>query len=138
MVAITMIYEGDLHCRVQHGPSSATLATDAPKDNHGLGESFSATDLVASALGSCILTIMAIAANRLGIGLEGTTAHVEKTMVNAPTRRIGQLAVRINIPHSIDPEAQTKLERAAKACPVHKSLHPDVKVPMEFVWGNAP
>jgi len=135
MVSIQLEYEGDLHCRAVHGPSGTVLATDAPKDNQGRGESFSPTDLVATALGSCILTVMGILARTLEIDLAGTTATVGKEMMNAPVRRIQRLSVKIIVPHAVSAENKLKLERAAHTCPVHKSLHPDVEKPIEFVWG---
>jgi putative redox protein len=135
MVSIQLEYEGDLHCRAVHGPSGTVLATDAPKDNQGRGESFSPTDLVATALGSCILTVMGILARTLEIDLAGTTATVGKEMMNAPVRRIQRLSVKIIVPHQVSAENKLKLERAAHTCPVHKSLHPDVEKPIEFVWG---
>ena len=135
MVSIQLEYEGDLHCRAVHGPSGTVLATDAPKDNQGRGESFSPTDLVATALGSCILTVMGILARTLEIDLAGTTATVGKEMMNAPVRRIQRLSVKIIVPHQVSAENKLKLERAAHTCPVHKSLHPDVEKPIEFVGG---
>jgi putative redox protein len=135
MVSIQLEYEGDLHCRAVHGPSGTVLATDAPKDNQGRGESFSPTDLVATALGSCILTVMGILARTLEIDLAGTTATVGKEMMSAPVRRIQRLSVKINVPHQVSAENKLKLERAAHTCPVHQSLHPDVEKPIEFVWG---
>jgi putative redox protein len=135
MVSIQIEYQGDLHCKATHGPSGAELNTDAPKDNQGRGESFSPTDLVATALGSCMLTIMGIAARTQNIDISGATAAVEKEMTATPPRRIQRLAVRIRIPHSLSPENREKLERAAHTCPVHRSLHPDVQIPVEFTWG---
>lgn len=136
MVAIEMKYLGDLHCEAVHAPSGTTLDTDAPKDNQGRGESFSPTDLVATALGTCILTTMGILARNLSIDMTGATASVTKEMVTAPTRRIGRLAVTLHMPGSIDAENRIKLERAAHTCPVHKSMHPDVEMPITFVWGD--
>ena len=135
MVAIQFEYQGDLHCKAVHGPSGTELTTDAPKDNQGRGESFSPTDLVATALGTCMLTIMGIMARTLNIDIAGTTATVEKEMTASMPRRIQSLAVKIRIPQSLSPENQQKLERAAHTCPVHKSLHPDVQTPIEFTWG---
>ena len=135
MVAIELEYEGDLHCKAVHGPSGTLLTTDAPKDNQGRGESFSPTDLVATALGSCILSVMGIMARTLEIDIAGTTARVEKEMANAPVRMIQKLAVTIHVPHEVAEENKVKLERAAQTCPVHKSLHPDVQKPIEFTWG---
>ena len=135
MVAIAMEYLGDLHCKAVHGPSNIALETDAPKDNQGRGESFSPTDLVATAMGTCILTTMGIMARTLGLDIAGSTATVEKVMTSAPPRMIQSLATRIHVPHDLSPENRTKLERAAHTCPVHKSLHPDVQKPLEFTWG---
>jgi putative redox protein len=135
MVNIQVEYQGDLHCKATHGPSGAGLSTDAPRDNQGRGESFSPTDLVATALGSCMITIMAIAARTLNIDFSGATATVEKEMTAAPPRRIERLTVRIHVPHPPCPTDREKLERAAHNCPVHRSLHPDVQIPIEFVWG---
>jgi len=135
MVSSQIEYQGDLHCKATHGPSGAELLTDAPKDNQGRGESFSPTDLVATALGTCMLTIMGIAARTLNIEIAGATATVEKEMTATPPRRIQRLAVRIHVPHSPSPADREKLERAAHTCPVHKSLHPDVQIPIEFTWG---
>jgi len=135
MVAIQFEYQGDLHCKAVHGPSGTELTTDAPKDNQGRGESFSPTDLVATALGTCMLTIMGIMARTLNIDIAGTTATVEKEMTASMPRRIESLAVKIRIPQSLSPENQQKLERAAHTCPVHKSLHPDIQTPIEFTWG---
>lgn len=135
MVTIQVAYEGDLHCEAVHGPSRAELSTDAPTDNHGRGESFSPTDLVASALGTCMLTVMGILAQTLNLDIAGATATVEKEMSTTAPRRIDSLKVRIHVPHIFSPENQQKLERAAHTCPVHKSLHPDIHTPIEFIWG---
>ncbi len=135
MVAIEIKYEGDLHCKAVHGPSSTALNTDAPKDNQGRGESFSPTDLVATALGSCVLTTMGIMARTLNIDISGATARVEKVMTAEGPRRIRSLSAKIRVPHSLSAEDRLKLERAAHTCPVHRSLHPDVESPIEFEWG---
>lgn len=134
MVAINIQYEGNLHCEAEHGPSGTKLTTDAPKDNQGRGESFSPTDLVATALGSCMLTIMGVAAKNFGVSIDGASASVEKEMSASP-RRIGRLSVILTIPHEFDDQMRAKLERAALACPVHKSLHPDMELPVTFKWG---
>jgi putative redox protein len=135
MVNIQVEYQGELHCKATHGPSGAELITDAPKDNQGRGESFSPTDLVATALGACMLTIMGIAARSQNIDISGATASLEKEMTATPPRRIERLTVKIYVPHSPSPANKKKLERAAHTCPVHKSLHPDVQIPIEFTWG---
>ncbi len=135
MVTMRLEYEGDLHCRAVHGPSGTVLSTDAPKDNQGRGESFSPTDLVATALGTCMLTVMGIAARTLSLDVTGATATVAKEMTAVAPRRIASLAVRIHVPQAIGPEDRLKLERAVHTCPVHKSLHPDVAMPITFDWG---
>ncbi|MCK5944658.1 MAG: OsmC family protein [Planctomycetes bacterium] len=133
MVTIHATYEGDLCCTAVHGPSEHTIQTDAPKDNEGLGRYFSPTDLVATALTTCILTTLGIVARRRGIDLKGARATVEKHM-NAEPRRIGRLPVELTIDGSFTDEEKTVLERAANTCPVHKSLHPDIDAPITFRW----
>ena len=135
MVEISMTYDGQLRCTAKHGPSGTSLHTDAPKDNMGKGESFSPTDLVATALGSCFLTTMAISAARHNIPFEGASAKIGKEMVADPLRRIGRLTVEIVVPMQLSPEDQRRLRAAGLSCPVNKSLHPDVKVPVTFIWG---
>ncbi|MGC2635597.1 MAG: OsmC family protein [Acidobacteriaceae bacterium] len=136
MVSIQIDYEGELHCKAVHGPSGTSLTTDAPRDNQGRGESFSPTDLVATALGTCMLTILGITARTLGIDIAGATATVDKAMTSTGPRRIESLTVRIHVPQDVSVADQQKLERAALACPVHKSLHPDVQRPIAFTWGE--
>ena len=135
MVSIDFEYQGDLHCQAIHGPSGSALTTDAPKDNHGRGESFSPTDLVATALGSCMLTTMGILARTLNVDLAGATASVGKEMTSAPPRMIRQLTVKIRIPREVSPENRARLEHAAHTCPVAKSLGQSVQIPTEFSWG---
>jgi len=135
MVTISATYEGDLCCTAVHGPSEATLQTDAPKDNEGLGRYFSPTDLVATALATCILTTLGIVARRRNIDLAGCTATVEKHM-NASPRRIGRLPVQLTIAGSYTDDEKKLLENAANTCPVHKSLHPDVDAPIAIDWAG--
>jgi putative redox protein len=136
MVEITTEYQGQLHCVARHGPSGMEMTTDAPKDNMGKGESFSPTDLVATALATCVLTTMGIVAQRHGLDMAGATARVTKEMVTTPLRRIGRLALTVRMPRKVSEEDQKRLENAAHTCPVHKSLHPDVDKPITFVWGE--
>jgi len=136
MVEITARYEGDLRCSAVHGPSKSTLLTDAPVDNHGRGEAFSPTDLVAAALPSCMMTIMGIYAGRHGVDLKGMTARTEKVMTSEGPRRIKSLRTTILVPLGADSAHRTALENAAHTCPVHKSLHPDIDAPIEFVWAG--
>lgn len=135
MVQIDIAYEGNLRTRATHGPSSTTVVTDAPLDNHGRGESFSPTDLVATALGSCMLTIMGIVAERDGFDLTGTRVRVTKKMTAKPVRRIGQLIVEISVPMEPGEAGRLKLERAALSCPVHKSLLDAIEIPITFTFG---
>ncbi|MBI3566452.1 MAG: OsmC family protein [Elusimicrobia bacterium] len=134
MVNMSAVYAGDLHCRLTHGPSGSTIETDAPKDNMGRGECFSPTDMVGAALAACILTTMAIVAKRDGVGFEGAKAEVVKEMVSAPSRRIGALPVKVTMPKSVPADYRAKLENAARTCPVHKSLHPDVRAEIVFAY----
>lgn len=134
MVVITGSYTGDLRCEAVHGPSGTKIVTDAPVDNMGRGESFSPTDLVATALGTCIVTTMAIVATRRGIDFSSATFSVEKHMALEPLRRIGRLPVTIRMSAAISEENRAILERAAHTCPVHKSLHADVEAPISFVY----
>ena len=133
MVRMTTNYQGQLRCELVHGPSGTSIRTDAPIDNHGRGEAFSPTDLVGAALASCVLTTMAIMAERDGISLAGATASVTKVMNPSP-RRIARLPVEVRMPASVPIEYRKKLEAAARSCPVHRSLHPDVEAPIEIVW----
>ena len=134
MVKMNIVYEGQLHCALTHGPSGSVISTDAPKDNMGRGEAFSPTDLVAAALGSCMLTVMGIAATRHNIDLKGTTVEVSKEMVAAPTRRIGSITITLHMASGIPQDKRALLEAAAYSCPVHKSLHPDVQTPIQFIY----
>ncbi|MCE2882102.1 MAG: OsmC family protein [Planctomycetaceae bacterium] len=134
MVEIRSKYVGSLRCEAVHGPSGRTLVTDAPVDNHGKGESFSPTDLVATAFGTCMMTIMAIYGERHGLDLSGMTVRTVKEMSKEPPRRIASLRTVIEVPLPADHAQRTALENAAHACPVHKSLHPDIDAAIEFVW----
>jgi putative redox protein len=135
-VEINIIYEGGLHCTATHGPSHRTLNTDAPVDNGGKGEAFSPTDLVATALVTCMATTMGLAAQRNNLNIGGVQIQVIKEMVADPVRRIGSLNTRVVFPSGklLSAADRAKLEAAANGCPVKKSIHPDVKVPVEFVY----
>jgi len=135
-VEINIVYEGGLHCTATHGPSRNALATDAPVDNGGKGAAFSPTDLVATALGSCIATVMGLVAQRNNISIDGLQVQVIKEMTADPVRRIGSLKTRLVFPQGkpLSAADRAKLEAAARACPVKQSLHPDVQTPMEFVY----
>src|SRR4249920_886198 len=133
MVQISIDYSGKLHCRTTHGPSGTVLATDAPLDNQGKGEAFSPTDLVATALGTCIATTMAIVAERHGVELKGMTVQVRKEMASDP-RRIGRLTTEVHIPLPADHSQRALLEKTALGCPVHRSLAAEMERPTEFFW----
>lgn len=130
MVKMSAVYQGQLHCELTHEQSGTKIATDAPKDNQGKGESFSPTDLVGAALASCVLTTMAIVARRDNIPLEGS-AKIEKHMADKP-RRIESLVLSVTLSAKLTPDQRRKMEETAKHCPVHRSLHPDMKIPMTF------
>ena len=134
MVKMIVGYTGQLHCELTHEPSGSRIETDAPKDNMGRGERFSPTDLVGAALASCVLTTMGIVAQRDGVNIEGAQAAVQKEMVSQPTRRIGALPVQVTLPAALPAEYRKKMENAALACPVKKSLHPDVRVEFSFSY----
>jgi putative redox protein len=135
-VEITAVYEGKLRCVATHAPSSATLATDPPVDNGGSGAEFSPTDLVATALGTCVLTTMGLVAARHEINLTGMTVRVIKEMTQQPVRRIASLVTDIVVPADAvtDQDMRDRLEAAARKCPVHASLHPDIHAPLNFKY----
>ncbi len=137
MVKISIAYHGNLRCEAVHGPSNNKLLTDAPVDNHGKGESFSPTDLVATALGTCMATVMGIYAQQHEIDLRGMTVTVGKEMTQVPVRRIGRLTCEITMPLPGTHPRREALERVALTCPVHQSLHPDVEKPVNFIWAGA-
>ena len=134
MVNISIEYTGDLHCDATHGPSEAKLATDAPSDNQGKGESFSPTDLVATALGTCMSTIMGIKAEELGVDLRGMRVSVQKEMSKEGPRRIVRLPSEVHIPLPANSPHRGALEQAALNCPVHKSLPNEIERPTRCFW----
>jgi putative redox protein len=133
-VRVDVVYEGDLHCTAVHGPSGQRLRTDAPVDNRGKGEMFSPTDLVGTAMGTCMLTIMGIAARDRGWNMDGARAEVLKEMGSEPVRHIARLTVTITLPASLDARARAVLEAAARACPVHASLGPRTLTDLRFEY----
>ena len=138
MVQLSILYRGELRCGAVHGPSGAAFDTDAPRDNMGRGESFSPTDLVAAALGSCMITTIGIAAKKgtLPVTLDGTRVEVEKHMSADSPRRIVRLPITIEIPLPSDHPDRKLLEATALGCPVHHSVHPDIDKPVTFVWSG--
>lgn len=137
MVEIDIEYQGDLRCEAIHGPSGLRVITDAPVDNQGKGEAFSPTDLCATALGVCMATIMGIQARTLAIDLKGMKVHVGKTMSADQPRRIAQLDVDISVPGMLSEKIRKQLIQAAEHCPVRYSLHPDIRVNLNFRWENS-
>ena len=132
MTVIHSCYQGQLRCTASHGPSGTQLETDAPTDNQGQGERFSPTDLVATALSTCILTIMGIVAERHGWDLKGCEARVDKTMTSEAPRRIAKLTVWVKLPAHLSDQQRTVLQRAGEQCQVKRSL--EGAVAMEMVW----
>ena len=126
MHQIEITYTRNLRTQCNHLQSGDKITTDAPVENHGRGEAFSPTDLAAAALGSCLLTIMGIAAKTHGINIDKSIARVTKIMSTNP-RRIGKIITEIDIPYKLDTKEQRVITKAAKGCPVHHSLHPDIE-----------
>jgi uncharacterized OsmC-like protein len=130
----TVTYEGALRTTATHIKSGNAITTDAPTDNHGKGENFSPTDLVATALASCMVTVMGIKANAKGINMDGTTSEITKIMASHP-RRIAEVQIRIVMPaNDYSAEDKKLLEHTARTCPVAKSVHPDMVQQVEFIW----
>ncbi len=131
-VRVDIDYEGKLHCRCVHVSSGSVLPTDAPRDNQGLGESFSPTDLVGTALGSCMLTTMAIAARKSGVELGPMSASIDKEMIADPKRRVAKLTISVTMPASLTPAMRTELEEVAHTCPVALTLAERTQVALSF------
>lgn len=134
MVEIKLSYEGDLHCSAIHVPSGNTLVTDAPLDNNGRGEAFSPTDLLATSLGSCMATVIGIVAKRKEIAVEGMAVTVRKFMSDDQPRRVKRLELDLVMPLPGSHPERKLLESAARGCPVHHSIHPDIEVVMNWIW----
>lgn len=134
MIEIRIDYEGELHCSALHVPTGNVLVTDAPVDNNGRGEAFSPTDLVATALGACMATVMGIVAKRKDVELAGMKIVVQKHMSTDAPRRIIALPVAISMPIPADHPIALLLEAAVHACPVHHSIHPDIQVDVIWTW----
>lgn len=130
-----IVYKGDLRTEMTHLQSGTIVETDAPVDNHGKGERFSPTDLVATALGSCMLSIMGIASNTHDINIVGTEVEITKIMASNP-RRIGEVVVKLTIKGQDEYSDKQKqiLEHSALTCPVYLTLSDEVKKTVEFVW----
>ena len=130
-----LAYNGALRCNALHEQSKTTIETDAPTDNRGKGERFSPTDLTCTSLGTCLLTTMAIKATDMGIELEGATVGVQKYMSKEPPRRIVRIAVAVHIPPlNLSEKDREILEATGRACPVARSLHPDIEQVITYNW----
>jgi putative redox protein len=134
MVRMTVRYDGDLRCTATHGPSGTVLETDAPVDNQGLGARFSPTDLVATALASCMTTVLGIAARRRGWDLRGLEVDVSKEMTREPPRCIARLSVELRMPVALPEADRAEVRRIAETCPVALSLGEAVDVPLAIHW----
>jgi len=134
MVPITSTYQGELRCTATHTPSGEHITTDAPTDNQGKGEFFSPTDLLVAALGTCMLTTMAIVGKRLGVEISQSTVYSEKHMAALPARRVAKIVLHFNMKGVSDDNIRQRLESAAQICPVHHSLHPDIENEIRFNW----
>ena len=134
-MTIVVNYLGNLRTESIHTSSNDRIVTDAPLDNNGKGEAFSPTDLVASSLSSCILTVIGIVSKQINYDLTNTKSSVKKLMGNNP-RRIVKIEVKIEFSNSADSRTRSIIEKTALNCPVAKSLHPDIKQNISFVWPN--
>ncbi len=133
-VKISCDYLGDLRVRAIHGPSGTELITDAPVDNQGQGRSFSPTDLAATAMATCVITIVGIHARQMDLDLRGMKVEVEKQMSTTPPRRIARLDMVITMPPGIKEEHRPRLIRAAEACPVKQSFREDTMIECRWIW----
>ncbi|WP_207535460.1 OsmC family protein [Desertivirga arenae] len=133
MATSKITYLGDLRTESVHLQSGDKIITDAPVDNKGRGEAFSPTDLLATSLGSCMITIMAIAARERGINIDGTSCNITKVMAAEP-RRVSEIHAELHFPANYTDKEKAILEHAAKTCPVFYSLHPDIVKNITFVY----
>ena len=134
MVEVTVDYKGELHCEAQHGPSQTIIETDAPVDNQGRGAAFSPTDLVATALGTCMATIMGIAARQENVDLVGLRIRVTKEMSADLPRRVSKLEVVCQMPIAESHPFAEGLQKAAMGCPVNHSINPEIEVSVNWLW----
>ena len=136
MSTSNIIYLGELRTEAEHIRSGNKIITDAPVDNQGKGEFFSPTDLLATSLGCCMITIMGIAARTHGFNIDGTKIDVTKVMGTNP-RRVVEIVINLHLPHSNYTDKERKIiELSAKECPVAQSLHPDLKQTINFIFGS--
>ena len=134
MIELKIDYEGQLHCNATHSPSGSQIATDAPVDNHGKGETFSPTDLLATALATCMATVMGIAADRKGVDLAGMRMTVGKFMSQDNPRRIEKISIEIFMPIAHNHPDRKLLQSTVLGCPVHHSINPEIEVPLTWHW----
>lgn len=134
MVPISIAYQGQLRCVATHDNSGVQFITDAPKDNSGKGESFSPTDLVATALGTCMITTIGIKMRNDGVNIEGTSIAIEKHMSEDAPRRIAKLVAKLHMPAGILPDYRTRLKEIGNNCPVVKSIHPDIQLEITYAY----
>ena len=132
MPTVSCRYRGELRCEATHHGSGAVLITDAPIDNAGLGEEFSPTDLLATSVATCMLTIMGITAKSRNWSIEGSTADVEKQMTQSGPRKVEKLRVHLKLPQQLSNEQRSLLQRVAEQCPVKRSLDPSIQ--LELIW----
>ena len=132
MPTVSCRYRGELRCETTHHGSGAVLITDAPIDNAGKGEEFSPTDLLATSVATCMLTIMGITAKSRNWSIEGSTANVEKQMTKSGPRKVEKLRVHLKLPQQLSNEQRSLLQRVAEECPVKRSLDPSIH--LELIW----
>jgi putative redox protein len=132
----SLVYTGNLRCSVEHIQSGTIIETDAPTDNKGKGERFSPTDLLCVSLGTCMLTTMAIKAAEMQVELNGSKASITKHMLSDP-RRVGKIEVSVTLPATGTERDRKILEKAGDNCPVIKSIHPDIKLQINYDWINS-
>ena len=132
MPTVSCRYRGELRCEATHHGSGAVLITDAPIDNAGKGEEFSPTDLLATSVATCMLTIMGITAKSRNWSIEGSTAEVDKQMTQSGPRKVEKLRVQLKLPQQLSNEQRSLLQRVAEQCPVKRSLDPSIQ--LELIW----
>ncbi len=132
MVPQNTLYIGELRCRSTHGPSKVELITDAPTDNRGRGESFSPTDLVVTALSTCMITTAGIAAQKDKVSLHGTKIYAEKHMSTEPPRRIQKVVIRFDVAPEVPKDYRQTFEHICRTCPVALSINPEIQVDLKF------
>lgn len=133
-VSISAAYQGELRCRAHHGPSAYEIETDAPADNHGKAQRFSPTDLVATALATCIMTTIGIRAQAAGWNVDGMRVQVTKEMSATPPRRIARLPVELRMAHNLSADVRAEVEQIARTCPVFKSIAAEIEAPVVVHW----